>query len=198
MAVILNGEMIERNRERKFPERWRLLAALTASGALSAAGGVLWMVEHQAAPVPGRPVGDLVIPAAAFLAGGLYLAGPGRTLLAGVLLPGYVAMVIGWRQEVLYLRSDFLPGYPLQLAVLLVMVGVARYAMTCAATVVRCRGGALALAWISSIGIAVFAASVWFEAPQARMIPHAVGAVLWLGGAVGAIALKLTSPRCPV
>ena len=196
MLVILNGEMIERNRERGFSERWRLFVALTASGALSAAGGVSWLIEHGRAPVPVRPLDDLVIPAAALLAGGLYLAGRGRTLLAAVLLPMSVAVVAGWRQEVLNLRCDFLVGYPLQVAVLVVMVAITRYAMTCAAVIGRWHGGALALAWSSSVGIVVFAASVWTETPALRDILHAVGGGVWLTGATGAIVLKLVSPRC--
>ena len=196
MMVILNGEMVERRRGRSFSERWRLFAALTASGALSAAGGVSWLIEHEAAPIPGRPMDDLVIPAAALLAGGLYLAGPGRTLLAGVLLPMALAVATGWRQEVLNLRCDFLVGYPLQVAVLVVMVAIARYAMTCAAVVGRRHVGALMLACSSSVGIAIFAASVWAETPALRTIVHAAGGGLWLVGAIGAIALKLASPRC--
>ena len=198
MMVILNGEIIERHRGRGFSERWRLFAALTASGALSAAGGVSWLIEHEAAPVPGRPLDDLVIPAAALLAGGLYLAGPGRTLLAGVLLPMALVVATGWRQEVLNLRCDFLVGYPLQVACLIVMVAIARYGMTCAAVVGRWHGGALMLAWSSSVGIAIFAASVWAETPAFRTLLHAAGGGLWLVGAIGAIVLKLASPRCAV
>ena len=196
MLVILNGEIVERHSQRGFSERWRLLVALTASGALSAAGGVAWLIEHEVAPVPARPLDDLVIPAAALLAGGLYLAGRGRTLLAGVLLPMALAVAIGWRQEVLNLRFDFLLGYPLQLAGLVVMVAIARYAMTCASVVSRWHAGALMLAWSSSVGIAIFAASVRAETAAVRGIWHAVGGGLWLAGAIGAILLKLASPRC--
>ena len=197
MLVILNGEMVERYRGRAFSERWRLFAALTASGALSAAGGVAWLIEHEMAPVPGRPVGDLIVPAAALLAGGLYLAGPGRTLLVGVLLPMALAVATGWRQEVLNLRCDFLVGYPLQVACLVVMVAIARYAMIRAAVVGRWRGAALLMAWSSSAGIVVLAASVWADSPALRDILHVSGGGLWLVGATGAIALKLVSPRCP-
>ncbi len=154
------------------------------------------MIEHEVAPVPARPLDDLVIPAAALLAGGLYLAGRGRTLLAGVLLPMALAVAIGWRQEVLNLRFDFLLGYPLQLAGLVVMVAIARYAMTCASVVSRWHAGALMLAWSSSVGIAIFAASVRAETAAVRGIWHAVGGGLWLAGAIGAILLKLASPRC--
>ena len=198
MVVILNGEVFERHRGRGISERWRLFASLIASGALSAAGGVLWLVEHKAAPVPSRPLDDLVIPAAALLAGGLYLGGSGRTLLTGVLLPPALAVVTGWRQEVLNLRSDYLAGYPLQVVVLIVMVAIARYAMTCGAVAVRYRGVALALAWSSSFGIAVFAASVWAGSPETRTMFHLMGGCLWLVGSVGAIGLRLASPRCPV
>jgi len=191
MIVILNGEIVERNREQRFSERRRLFASLTASGALAAAGGALWLVEHGAAPVPARPFDDLMIPAAALLAGGLYLAGSGRTLLVGVLLPLALAAVSGWRQEVLSLRSDYLVGYQLQVIVLVVMVSSARYAMTCATMALRWRGGALALAWFSSLGIGVFATSVWAESAGARMLFHVSGGCLWLGGALGAIVIRL-------
>ncbi len=194
-AVVFNGETSEPRIEPQSFERWRLFASLTASGALSAAGGVLWLIEHGQAPVPGRPLDDLVIPAAALLAGGLYLAGPGRTLLACVLLPGSLAIVIGWRQEVLGLRSDLLLGYSLQVAVLIAMIGLSRFAMTRAAAPEKLCAMPMTLAWLSSLGIAVFAASVWCGSPQTRLILHIAGASIWLIGAVGAIVLKLGAPR---
>jgi len=194
MMTVLNAEIVQRHRQRVMSHRWRLFWALVASGALSAAGGVMWLIEYESAPVPGRLFDDMVIPASALLAGGLYLAGPGRTLLACVLLPGALAIVIGWRQEVMMLRSDYLIGYTLQVGVLAVMIGCARYAMTCAAATDRRRGGALALAWLSSLGIAVFAASVWGSEPHIRIALHVAGASIWLIGGLGAIALKLASP----
>jgi ABC-type xylose transport system permease subunit len=197
-AVVYNKDTGTPSIEPQFSERWRLFASLTASGALSAAGGVLWLVEHGVAPVPGRPFDDLVVPAAALLAGGLYLAGPGRTLLACVLLPGALAMVIGWRQEVMELRSDYLLGYPLQVAMLIAMIGLSRFAMTRAAAPEKLCAMPMALAWLSSLGIAVFAASVWCESPQTRMTFHIAGASIWLIGGLGAIALKLASRRCLV
>ncbi|MCP4378077.1 MAG: hypothetical protein GY794_18130 [bacterium] len=198
VMVIFNGNDNQPHRKVVKSERWRLLIALTASGALSAAGGVSWLIEHGAAPVSQRPVGDLVIPAAALLAGGFYLAGRGRTLLVGVLLPISLAVVIGWKQEVINLRCDFLAGYSLQVVLLVVMVSASRYAMTCGAIIPRWRHGTLLLAWGSSVGIAIFAASVWFETPLFRDITLAAGSGVWLLGASGAIALKLVSSRCPV
>jgi hypothetical protein len=84
----------------------------------------------------------------------------------------------------------------MQVAGLVVMVAIARYAMTCAAVVSRWHAGALMLAWSSSVGIALFAASVWAETAEVRGIWHTVGGGLWLVGAIGAILLKLASPRC--
>ena len=196
MLVILNGEMIGRHRREWFSERWRLFAALIASGALSAAGGALWLLEHEAAPVPTRLCDDMVIPAAALLAGGLYLAGPGRTLLACVLLPGALAVVVGWRQEALHIRSEHLAGYQLQVGVLILMVASSRYAMGRAETASRWRTVAMTLAWMSAAGIAVVAASVWVDSLFYRAIFHVAGAGLWMVGGSGAVALKMASRRC--
>jgi len=77
-------------------QRW---AALCASGALAAAGGVGWLIEHGAGPVPTRPVGDLRVAAAVILAGGLYLVGPGRSTLSGFLLVGGMVAATCWRQQ---------------------------------------------------------------------------------------------------
>jgi len=195
MLVILYGEMVERHRKTRFNERWRLFAALVGSGTLSAAGGVIAVIQHQMTPIPLRPVDGLVIPAAALLAGGLYLAGPGRTLLAGVLLPVALAVATAWRQEVLNLRWDLLPGFAPQTVLLIVMVAVARYAMTCSTSAVRWRRWAVTLAWNSCAGVAVLGASVWADSPTTRSVLQATGGLFWLLAAGGAIALKLAASR---
>jgi len=193
MLVVLYGEMVERHRERRFGERFRLLAALTGSGALSAAGGVAAVIQHQMTPIPLRPVDGLVIPAAALLAGGLYLAGRGRTLLAGVLLPVALAVATAWRQETLDLRCDLLPGFALQTVLLIAMVAITRYAMTCALSAVRWRRSVIMLAWNSSAGIAILAAGAWADSPTTRTILQAAGGLVWFLSAAGVIALKFAA-----
>ncbi len=81
--------------------RVNLAAALCASGMLSAAGGALCLMQSPRAPVPdiAHVIGDLRIPAAAVLAGGLALAGFGRALLACVCLPPAMLLTTNWRLE---------------------------------------------------------------------------------------------------
>jgi FtsH-binding integral membrane protein len=195
VLVIINNATVDQYPPKHIPKRLGLFVSLVASGLLSAAGGVIGLIEYGQAPVPCRPVGDLVIPAAALLAGGLYLAGPKRTLLVCLLLPASLAVASAWRQDVLSLRSDYLPGFPLQVGVLIVMVAMSRYAMTGASKTSNRRDLALVMAWLSSLGIVVFAACVWFDSPTIRTIAHLLGAGFWLVGAVGAISLRFLPKR---
>lgn len=121
MIIILIWGMAERHR-RMNPGRWRVFFAMAASGALAAASGALWMIDHNSAPAPERIVGDLRIPAAALLAGGALLIGPGRTLLVGLFLPISLLLVTIWRQEVLPLNFLQGFGYATQTALLAAMV----------------------------------------------------------------------------
>jgi len=97
VSAVLLTMLIHHNRTRNAPlpptppARVRTLA-LVAGGAMSALGGALWLLENNAAAVPRLPVHDLRIPLAAVLAGGLVLAGPGRSLLSALCLP--VGMLI--------------------------------------------------------------------------------------------------------
>ena len=82
------------------PVTWRRTLALTGAGALAAVAGACWLMDFGRAAVPDRPIGDLRIPAAALLAGGAILAGPGRTLIVGAALPVALLATTMWRQEV--------------------------------------------------------------------------------------------------
>jgi hypothetical protein len=79
--------------------RNRTVAALVVSGLLSAVGGGLWLIENHSTPMPDQLIGTWRIPAAAVLAGGLLLTGPGRTLLAGICLPVAMAVAVAWRDQ---------------------------------------------------------------------------------------------------
>ena len=91
--------------------RKTLWASMIASGALSAGGGVLWILDRGVAPVATRLVDNLTVPVAAVLAGGAFLAGRGRTLLAAVFLPAALLLTNTWEGKV-DLRQ--LAGYRLQ------------------------------------------------------------------------------------
>ncbi|MCE5325797.1 MAG: hypothetical protein LLG01_05230 [Planctomycetaceae bacterium] len=125
--------------------RWDLLVILSVSGALSACGGVAWVLSHAQAPLPTRVIGDLRVAVAAVLAGGLFLRGPGRSLVCVALLPAAIVVTTAWRQS-------FFPflvgGYWAHMLVLLGVVGISQIAVR---RVVRGRG--------AEIGAAL---AVWF------------------------------------
>ena len=114
MLALVEGQVFAR-RGWRLGERRRLVLALAASGALSAAGGALWLLDYGSAPVLARPVGDLRIAAAAVLAGGLYFSGRGRSLVAGLCLPPALLLAGAWRMGVWDLPWR---GYYLQLLLL--------------------------------------------------------------------------------
>jgi len=97
-ALVYAGPMGLGRRLAWSPRR-RLAAALCASSALAACGGVVWLLATHRTPVPHRLVDDLRIPAAAILAGGMYLAGPNRSLLAVALLPMAVVVAALWTEQ---------------------------------------------------------------------------------------------------
>ncbi len=80
-----------------------LFVSLAVSGALSSLAGAVWLIEHDASPIPQNILGDLRIPAAAILAGGLFLIGRGRILVILLCLPATVLAATIWRLEILHL-----------------------------------------------------------------------------------------------
>ena len=105
--------------------RKRIWAALAASGALAGVGGVLWLLEHDAAVIASRPVDDFTIPVAVVLAGATFLGGRGRTLLSAVFLPGALLLVSLWKQEVWPLQRVGLSLHLVLLGFMALLVHVA-------------------------------------------------------------------------
>jgi len=181
MLVMLGGNVAAR-RNRRLGRRASLLAAMCASGALAAAGGAFWLLDHGAAPVPTRPVGDLRIPAAVILAGAAFFTGQGRTLLAGLCLPAAMLVTTIWRQEVCNLQVH---GYAVQVILLAGMTFVVHRGMVRslwggrAAQPLAAAGTVLAVA-----GLLVFAGAAAAEYYAARRLLHAAGGAAWLAGAL--------------
>lgn len=170
-----------------------LLAALAASGALSAFGGACYLIDHARTPIPSRFVEDLRIPAAAILAGGMFFGGRGRTMLAGVCLPPALLLVTIWRQEVWNLSFR---GYELQLALLAGLVIVIHLAL---AETIRLRTGGRSWALAGSIltvaGLLVMTASAGIVAHRKVALLHLAGMVLWLAGVVALLIARALARR---
>ena len=156
--------------------------ALVVSGALAAAGGAIWLVEHGSAPVPTRLIGDLRIPAAAVLAGAVMLSGPGRTLLAGLLLPASLLLVTLWRQEVPLWPWLEGRGYSFQLVELTAMVltvqGAFHGALTAAGAARRRFMTICGIKAVVALGIV--ALQTTRSSYQTAHTLHFVGIVIWL------------------
>ncbi len=160
---------------------------LCASGALAAAAGVQWSWIHFSAPVPTRVVDDLTVPAAAILAGGCLLAGPKRTLLAGVWLPVAVAVTAAWRQSVLFPQMSFEFGYAPQVAMLLSMVAVSYWSVSLSTKFSRWRKVSHLVSGMAIIGIIVFGISGQMGSRVSRQGAQWLGLALWIFGSGGVI-----------
>lgn len=171
-----------------FPRRVCLFAALAASGLLSAAGGVFWLFENTRAPVPTRLIDDLRIPAAAILAGGLFLGRKGRELLAGMNLPAALLICTIWRQEAWHLPA---PGYGLALQ-MLVLTGMTLGVHLAFGRYLDAAGGGRFLPKVSVLltvaGIALVGAAANFRAWPWHDAFHGVGVAVWLAGMPTVIA----------
>ncbi|HDZ22891.1 MAG TPA: hypothetical protein ENH78_16540 [Phycisphaerae bacterium] len=104
--------------------RFRRTAALVACGALAALAGAGWLLDHGRAVAPARLVSDFRIPAAALLAGAVFVAGPGRTLGVCACLPLAVLTAMIWRQQVWVQLGKW--GYEWQVVVLMALVVLAQ------------------------------------------------------------------------
>jgi len=200
LLALLAGLGARRALGAEFGRKKALFAALCASGALSAAGGVGWLIEHGQAAVPAWPVGDLRVPAAAILAGGWFLAGPGRAAFACLYLPVAVFTVILWRQQVPGLHAG---GYDLHVLLLACMVAVAQLAAYRAvlpgrrplAVVAGVLTWAGVLAWAAAADAAPFrralaSAGLTASLPAVRSALVGGGIGAWAVGAAAWLAAK--------
>ena len=164
----------------KFPRRVCVFAAMASSGLLSGLGGALWLLDNSRAPVPTRLIDDLRIPAAAILAGGLFLGRRGRELLAGMSLPAAMLIVTIWRQ-----KAWNLPGLGLALQ-LLVMTGMTIAVHLAFGQYVDARGSGRRLPTASVLltvsGITLVAAAANFQSRLVHELFHLAGLAVWLSG----------------
>lgn len=106
-----------------------IVLTMALSGLLSALGGALWLIDQPSTPVPDQLVGTMRIPAAVVLAGGLLLAGSGRTNLTMLCLPVALAIVSAWRWS--------WPGMQAYEPQVLVLIGVVLLMQLCARKALR-------------------------------------------------------------
>ena len=175
-------------RQKRLRQRWGGAVALVASAALSALGGALWLLDHGAAPMPYRLVGELRVPAAAICAGATFLAwGHHRNLLSVILLPGTLLLAGLWEMNVwdLPFRS-----YWLQTLVLAGGVGGVFYAFAEAFRTRRGQRAAWPPAGLVLAGLLVVAAAGRWQEPPGRLLCHGLGSALWLAGVAWAWAIR--------
>jgi len=170
--------------------RPRLFAVLCASGALAAAGGAVWLLAVGRTPVPTRIVGDLRVCAAAVLAGGLFLGGRSRTLIAGILLPPALLVATAWQQNVL---PSLLGGYDAHVLLLVGMAATVQAIWALASNPTQPRQSGLLLAATAGAGgVLLTAGTAWAPYP-AWLVLGGLGIALWAAGvalAAGAEAMR--------
>jgi hypothetical protein len=167
--------------------RWGVLAALAGSGLVSAASGICWLIDRSSAPVASVPIGELRVPAAAVLAGGLLLAGPRRSVMAALcLLPALLVATV-WRQQAAALWAG---GYFLHVGGLLVMVAGCHVLLKAAWTrPTRWTAWLWAAAGVG--GLLLFALTIRSDIPSSRALLAVAGGAAFLLGVGGAMASRL-------
>ncbi len=170
--------------------RLAVTVALCASGGLSGLAGAIWLVDHQSSPVPTWPIGDLLIPAAALLAGAAFLSGRGRTVLVTLCMPATVLAATIWWLEVLHPQPAWL-----QLLVLMGMTVTTHWTIAQAATARHTTNrSAVSGALLTGGGMVVMAGSVGAEAYALWRTAQIIGAGIWLTGMVIALRWRVLSP----
>jgi hypothetical protein len=172
----------------KFSRGASVFAALAASGLLAGLGGALWLIDNSRAPMPTRLIDDLRIPAAAILAGGLFLGRKGRELLAGMSLPAAVLLATIWQQKAWVMTSPGLGIAPQ----LLVLTGLTIAVHLAFGQYVDARGSGRRIPTASVLltvaGITMVGAAANFRAFPVRAVFHLAGVAVWVAGVTAVIA----------
>jgi hypothetical protein len=159
---------------------------LAGSGVLSAMGGLCWVAKSGQLPRQLFLIEDLRVVAAVALAGAVALRGPGRGLLAAVLLPPAMLLATIWRQWVWDVATV---DFAVNLVVLTVAVLGAQWAMAQAAGPEKSppqQRAALAM----FLGIIALAATARDLPRGARTVLRVAGAGAWLIGLAAALLLS--------
>lgn len=162
--------------------RWRLAAAMAASGALAGAAGALWLLDRGSAPVPTHLVDDPLPFAAALLAGGAFFGGRSRTLLACLCLPAALLVATLWQEKILLAPQWGFAAGTITLIVLLLAVHQPAGAFSSGP--LAGRKLPLAAALFGMAGVVLVGASAAIESPLGRHLFIVAGLCLWLVGAV--------------
>ncbi len=196
MIVVLAGETLSRHSTAPARRRWKLFGSLAASGALAAAGGVLWLIDHNRAPVPTRIIGDLRIPAAAILAGSAVLTGHGRGLLVCICLPLSLLLASIWRKEVLPIGGLQEYAVATQMLVMMVMILTVHAGFRRGRT---CRGRRQLVFFLclagAILGLALVACQANWQSYCAKRMFHLPGVILFLVSAAAMLVVYLQSKR---
>ncbi len=174
-----------------------VIAALTASGALSGAAGALWLIEHSLAPAPAGPIGDLRVVAAVVLAGAWLLKGSGRVMLVCLALPTAVLLVSLWRQEIGHWPwpGSRVGSFDISIIWLTLMVLTIHACLVFAGRVTGWRRWVLILCcFLSGLGVVATASQAMSEDQTLRRQIHTAGMTIWLSG-LGLIALTALKSR---
>jgi len=186
MLVMLLFDMRVVKTSRFFGPRKTLFLALVTSGALAAVAGICWILDTGEMLLASRLVDGLVIPAAAILAGGFFLRGRGRTMLAGICLPVALLIASLWQQLV---WPTQVMGYSRQLLLLVAMVVEVQLAFIwCFDNPPQVRRISLAACGLSLVGLLIMPYTTQRAFTQ-DWVQYTVGLGIW---AIGVILLGVS------
>ncbi len=192
MLIMLLSDMHVVTTQRMLSRRKKLLISLCASGALSALAGACWLMDYGQSPTPTRLVDDLTIPAAALMAGGMFLRGRGRTMLAGICLPIAMLVTSLWQQLV---WPTQVMGYSRQMFLLVAMIIQVQLAFIwifdCPR---RQKRMSIAACGVSLLGLCALAYATRLES-QNEWIQYIAGTGVWAIGCIAMAALMIQAER---
>jgi ribose/xylose/arabinose/galactoside ABC-type transport system permease subunit len=194
LATMLVTTVAPALRRKLSSPRLELAAAHLAGGLLAGLGGAIWIIDSASAPVLTWPVGDLRIPAAAVLAGGLYFGPTGRTPLSLLALLAALLAATLWRQQAPNIVIGVWHG---QMLLLVLLVLVAQRALL--AWERKMPLGAVA-AVLALVGLTAITAGVRLDGRSAGRGLLWAGLAVWLAGAAALLigcAKKRGEPEGP-